>query len=550
MKRAIFTTTIISALTGAMVVVLCACTSMQSSEGVGHAQKKHQEPPVFRGKIITPQVDSESRYLMGCVYQERKKHHLAIVEFKSVLERNPMNVAAYNRLGVSLDALRDYEGAVEAYSTALEIDPNLAHVYNNLGYSYLLQGRPDLAVVYFKKAVALDGDNPQYHNNLGLAYAESEQYDAALAAFKDAGDDAQAHENLARFYYRNGLYDKADIHFAWASVLNPSSAGHEKARMASARMSEIHADTEKQPDQGESPPKKQARKMVAAIDDGGFTTIPAGAIEHQQDVTIDQIIMAVNRHGAIIEDRGRSVDTTILDTVAFSESDRVAARPTSTAVASETTAVTPPIEVLSLTATDSQEKFDHRLTIEVSNGNGVNGMARTVGNYLRLHGPTTYRLTNADHFNYPKTLIYYREGFQDQAYKLESLLPGLADTDHLVAARTAREAIRVLVGHDLVASFNDQLKHEFNVDLTNGNGVNGMARRLGKHLVREGFRVGRLTNADHFEYKRTIVFYNKGQSDHARMVAEALPGNPESRFVEVDNPGDRVQVVLGADMAI
>jgi hypothetical protein len=208
------------------------------------------------------------------------------------------------------------------------------------------------------------------------------------------------------------------------------------------------------------------------------------------------------------------------------------------------------LQEMDLAATAVVVRTDNRHRIEVSNGNGVRGMARAVGNYLRLNGGAAYRLTNADHFNYPKTLVYYQAGFQDQAARLLDLLPGIQTNDHLVAAHMAREPIRVLIGHDLISPFNEQVKYDFDVDLANGNGVNGMARRLGQQLVREGFKVGRLTNADHFDYQRTLVFYRKGQSDNARIVADALPGNPDSRLVELSATGNLVQVVLGADMAI
>lgn len=550
MRKAIAATTTVSVLAWATVLLLSACTSFQGSEGSTLATTS-RDAPVFRGKIVAPRVDGESSYLLGCVFQERKKHRLAIEEFRSAVQSDPGNVSAHNRLGMSLDALGDYDGAADAYAAALKIDGNLDYVLNNLGYSYLLQGRPDLAVDNFEKAVALDGNKQRYHNNLGLAYAECGRYDAALAAFKEGGDDARAHSNMARFYYRNGLYEKAGTHFAWASILGPSDADTDKARTATDSLAQIHANSKRQLKKTGILPAQETEKQMAQYDDGGgFSTIPAGAIENRQIVAIDQAELAETSHDFSNENDHRPIQSLPLARRAGSGDDRSATGKTLEVEPLETQDEAGVPEILSLEATNTEMGFDNRVKIEVSNGNGVRGMARIVGNYLRINGIPAYRLTNADHFNHPRTVIYYREGFQDQASRVKCLLPGISGASHLVAAHLTREPIRVLIGRDLVVPFNDHLQYDFNVDVSNGNGVNGMARRLGKHLSRKGFRVGRLTNADHFEYKRTIVYYGKGQSDHARLVTDALPGDFESRMVEMNNSGNVVQVVLGSDMAI
>lgn len=185
--------------------------------------------------------------------------------------------------------------------------------------------------------------------------------------------------------------------------------------------------------------------------------------------------------------------------------------------------------------------------VEVSNGNGVRGMARAVGDYLRTRGIGSYRLTNAGHFGHDRTLIYYREGFYDQAARIKQLLPGLSGSDHLVATHLPREPLRVLIGRDL-AAFNLRPQTDIKVDVSNGNGVSGMARRLGRHLAREGFRVGRLTNADHFGYRQTIVFHSKGTEDRARLIADALPRNIQVPIVELNDRAGHIQVRIGSDM--
>jgi tetratricopeptide (TPR) repeat protein len=205
---------------------------------------------------------------------------------------------------------------------------------------------------------------------------------------------------------------------------------------------------------------------------------------------------------------------------------------------------------LNAVANESQPvKIDHQgAEVEISNGNGVRYMAKTVGKYLARKGVIVKRLTNADHFDHAETIIYYREGFFEKASQIQTLLPGPADERHnLVAADLGRHPIRILIGHDLIR-FKSQMQGHVRIDIANGNGVNGMARRLGKYLREEGFKVGRLTNADHFNYNKTVVFYGKGHSEQAMKIASALPGNAKNELIELNHASSRIQVRLGSDL--
>jgi hypothetical protein len=86
------------------------------------------------------------------------------------------------------------------------------------------------------------------------------------------------------------------------------------------------------------------------------------------------------------------------------------------------------------------------------------------------------------------------------------------------------------------------------VDISNGNGTRGMAKRVAMYLRQKGFAIGRLENADHFGYPRTIVFYSQGQSAPAQELAAALPEGGACKLVELGNTHGRVQVILGADV--
>jgi len=166
--------------------------------------------------------DVASMYRKACYLQKRKKHRLAVEEFKKIIRVDPLCVKAYNGMGVSCDLLGDFTLAMGSYKKAVMLNPGLDYAWNNLGYSCLLQGDIDSAIDAFQKAVALNGEDKRYYNNLGLAYARKGCFALAFTKFKMGGNDAQACLNIGRCYYRNGLYKRARRNFAKAFALNPS----------------------------------------------------------------------------------------------------------------------------------------------------------------------------------------------------------------------------------------------------------------------------------------------------------------------------------------
>ncbi len=89
--------------------------------------------------------------------------------------------------------------------------------------------------------------------------------------------------------------------------------------------------------------------------------------------------------------------------------------------------------------------------IEISNGNGVNQMARKVGNYLKEVGMKVVRLTNANHFNFEKTKIIYENGYEAEAeYVSEQLPAGKHTLESVKRLDRPYIKVKVLIGKDLI----------------------------------------------------------------------------------------------------
>jgi len=89
-----------------------------------------------------------------------------------------------------------------------------------------------------------------------------------------------------------------------------------------------------------------------------------------------------------------------------------------------------------------QQGLGKEIVVEISNGNGVYRMARRMRSYLRKKGIQRIRISNARHFNYAKTKIYYPKGYLDDADHLAKLIPGNQDTEKLTKPNSPNIKIR------------------------------------------------------------------------------------------------------------
>jgi Tfp pilus assembly protein PilF len=341
--------------------------------------------------------------------------------------------------------LGEFSLAVQAYKTALALNPDLDYVQNNLGYSYLLQGDLGSAIEAFQNAVALNNGNKKYHNNLGLAYAKNGLFDLAFSEFRLASDETKAHYNMAQFYYQRGLYEKARIHFAKASSLNPDDTDTRKGLAASENLARISPSRiEKIVEPSPTTVSTETRKEFPQEkeDTAPFTGVKVvEKKEKQQDSGIERPFTDVK----VVEKNIEQWDSVIEIPV------------------NKKPAIAKPVMLANISIQDSikpvalENEFDEKrpcilshISLEISNGNGVRHMARRVGQYLGKQGFNEHYLTNANHFNHPETMIYYRSGYLQDAYRVAKEIPGYQDMKKVDRFQRPTTTVRVLIGRDMI----------------------------------------------------------------------------------------------------
>ncbi|HAA74442.1 TPA: hypothetical protein DCE37_04890 [Candidatus Latescibacteria bacterium] len=88
------------------------------------------------------------------------------------------------------------------------------------------------------------------------------------------------------------------------------------------------------------------------------------------------------------------------------------------------------------------------IKVEVLNGCGVDGMARTVGNRLRDTGFDVMTLDNADRFDYPESIVIDRLGKPSEAVKVAEALGISNQIQQIVPDQFRIESVTVIVGKD------------------------------------------------------------------------------------------------------
>jgi hypothetical protein len=105
---------------------------------------------------------------------------------------------------------------------------------------------------------------------------------------------------------------------------------------------------------------------------------------------------------------------------------------------------------LNILVANKDKKLIADAEIEVANGNGVTHMAKRVGNYFNTKGLKVSKITNAEHFNFRKTKIYYLKPYLHDAYVVAQQIPGWQNMKEVDAFNCENIKIRVLIGKDMI----------------------------------------------------------------------------------------------------
>lgn len=338
--------------------------------------------------------------LSSCAsYQSAENETWSIKPFTSVRDSN-LKPDAFYQLGRYYQGQKRYDQAILAFRKALAADENFTEARNGLGVVYAMQGKYAEALEELQVAVRLSPNAAHIYNNLGYTYYLHGLYGEAVAALEKSTElqpgNQSAYNNLGLAYAKAGNKDKSlQVFTLAAQSVTPQNKG--EAAVAT-------------PDSGSRP------KMASSGEPEQTLSLP--------------------------KDRGVIAKPSTRVELVKSNSRMVAVAPN---VYELRTNAAP------AQAAEKPNPETRKFHLEVSNGNGVTGMAKKVAKFLNGDGLPTARLTNQKPYQLPTSQIQYRDGYQAEALRLKSSLP---NPSALVQSEGLRVDIdvRLVLGKDAIAN--------------------------------------------------------------------------------------------------
>lgn len=337
----------------------------------------------------------------GCAWYQNKDRQT--VDIRPVMEVNHAlrSADAMYQLGRYHQGRVYYPKAIAAYENALETDPRHVEAHNGLGVAHCLQGRHELALQYLRRAIELAPLAGHLRSNLGYAHLARGEEAEATVAFEHAlrldPANHRARRALAAIHERAGLHDKA------AAL---KTARPEPAATAAAASVKVPAPV----------PAFNAASVPAAV-----------AATEKQKQSASAVARLVQITPGVFEFRMAEAGTA--------------------------TGIFPGKITGRIGAPQHSGKLDRHsegtgIRIEISNGNGVVGMAKQVSDFLVRNGYARARLTDREPYRQVPTEIHYRPGYSRQAGEIARMMPAPVPA---VESYNLRKDIhvRVLLGRDV-----------------------------------------------------------------------------------------------------
>lgn len=363
----------------------CSYYDNQSTQSLQPVSLKDGQTRQFWSAVRPVSTLPTSHYKLGRYYQNRGKYKLAADEFIKAIKLDNSFIAAYNGLGMAYDALLECDKAKQAYSLAVSYGPDIAYLHNNYGCSRILCDDFDLAVDLLARAVELDAQSNRIKNNLRLAEARKLYGKPELSLFPEK---EISQKQIPEPHQGSHLV-------VWRQPFDVN------ARKKTDEQS-LQLTKNIQPPLFSKPVKieETTNQTTARIEEHNNTPpVAIAPIIEQQQVTIPTI---------------------------FAPKKQKPPQP----------------------ASDTSKNIVLS-GVEISNGNGITGMAGRSATFFKSLGFSVNRITNAPSFGYKTSIILYRDGCLELAKEIAKSVPGSQEFEKVVDLGRSGIGVRLVLGSDL-----------------------------------------------------------------------------------------------------
>jgi tetratricopeptide (TPR) repeat protein len=325
-------------------------------------------------------------------------------------------------------------GSIAMYTDASR--PAVAAADDNYvrGRNHHLARRYDEAIAAYQAALQADSTHVNARNGLATAYAEQRDFARAIPIWREltrgatmASGPATAFlfGNLGHAYFLNGQYDEALVALEKACLLDPLN--HRTWQRLGETLQQL----------GQDERAAQMLRQASALREHDFRADYAVAAGGARLPAIEKAVKTSQRPDqdwAFVEVVNKANGMLELRRVVPPRSAPPAPVPAGTAPKPSL-----PKEDRSLPAIAA---------LEISNGNGREGLARLMSRQLREPGVKVVRLTNEKGFAVRQTRIEYQPAYRGVAERLAERFGAAKPVE---VSMNGRANVRLVIGHDLSA---------------------------------------------------------------------------------------------------
>lgn len=343
--------------------------------------------------------------LTGCSSLYSNKEHSAL-QIKPVMNVQHADTSAENlyHLGRYHHRKTSYTKAIEFYQKALAVNPDYVEAHNGLGVIYSTQGQHQLALEHLQKAIRIAPSATYLYNNLGYAHLIQGQNSEAVAAFQEALNfdphNDKARQNLAMAQKRMGMVEGMALF---------------------------------------SPIAKKPEEITASA--------PQNLSVRQSSSQQQLVQVAPNVYEFRVEQE--KLQTTPIAAPVSKAAPKPVSAPITALSPTSPIFLTPlPHDQAEKSVPENSVSVEQNKRIEISNGNGVTGMARNIATFLKQFGFDNARITNHQTFQHAQTEIHYRTNAHTFAAQISQLIPGQVK---MIESNELREDthLKILLGKDI-----------------------------------------------------------------------------------------------------
>ena len=204
---------------------------LMRARGCYEAGDWRQAEEWYRRVLEADPHNGEALQRLGIMALQAKDPAAAAEWLQKAAEVGSRDALLYSHLGVARAKMKQFDQAIACFEQAVKLDPRSAETHYNWGNALSALGRPEEAIEKFRAAAANMPDSPDIHFNLANACRELGRLNDAVAGYRQAlrlkPDHFKAYNNLGNVLREQGkLAEAVEIYQAVLTMRPGYANGH------------------------------------------------------------------------------------------------------------------------------------------------------------------------------------------------------------------------------------------------------------------------------------------------------------------------------------